>query len=743
MASHNLATSGANQYNVGISLALTTQHHYHLNARATAVATAQQFGSAIDTKYSYQPLQELIDAVSGDGIVTRRFHGQNVYQKMTGKITNMLGFTEDMSMEHISNQDRESPTSLGTIIVCLSVYFGRAGLGFVLASAIMMYSNGKVDKPMDGTIRILQGNIEKYASAVLGRDGMCNKLENAKEAVRSLAKLRAPHVQLHSMFLPPKSDTEAGDFAEFLTELWLSQADGQKIHTRSVKLFALALLLSEYGWQIDVSTEFMDENRVKAVSVKKDTGALSVIYSTVTTSINGREYVENHSRYLNMRRMDSEYHATATCKAACIGVTTGQTLTKTKDDYNQFMLGYNASTEFYRKHAHFRLDLATDLVQIDIYQLEDQRINSNLPSFLPVLTRVSGLEMQNGLLHIMVSTLCRLYPDYDWNLMLAWMDHQTYPHAPFTTMMDDYTGDAGMLCVTVGVLIGTLDCILLSLVDMTADSLVRVPAHQGVLSYTVACIRLLNDLLSTGVEPGQVVQLCAIRLAGVYPKDSSVLNPTDIKQVVGYWNAQQGLLLSPIAERSLYFDLSRSRSQIVTFFNIPIMGMPTDDRGWIRAGHYSGGIHRRLPLGTALPRRCEVVLEYRPYFEQDHTRLIAAVYLDGVFYNIMPLTGTLSIPEDRRHSQCKHSAADNIPTIEGEYVHIPLGSLEPGELSVPRDGRIALVSPQINNLSRFFSAIAFRSMMPVIQDGCLSCALNTAKKEQSSVIIPSITESDM
>ncbi|KAK0724316.1 hypothetical protein B0H67DRAFT_640881 [Lasiosphaeris hirsuta] len=131
------------------------------------------------------------------------------------------------------------------------------------------------------------------------------------------------------MFHPAQTPQEKGDFVEFLVELWTSNAEVAKIFTRSIiKLLGLALLLSEYGWQIDVF-----------VPLKTDTRALSVIYSVVnTTATSSRKYVENHQRYLRVSRR--EFYPTAVRTTEYMGHVSGLTIAKSPSDRDKFEMVY-------------------------------------------------------------------------------------------------------------------------------------------------------------------------------------------------------------------------------------------------------------------------------------------------------------------------------------------------------------------------------------------------------------------
>ncbi|KAI0164297.1 hypothetical protein GGR52DRAFT_113911 [Hypoxylon sp. FL1284] len=770
MAYQNIATTGATQNNIGLDIAFNRNIHYHI----ASVATAQQFGSPLRTKYSYNPLQELIQATNDGDIAVKRYHGDNIYREEIGRIITATGQTKEMMMEQITDQDGEHPTQLSTIIVCLSIYFDKRWLSPILASAIMLFTHKQMDKSMEGDIHVLQENIERYANAVLSRDGMCNKLENAKARARDLVKSKAPHIRDHTLFLPPRTPAEEGDFVEFIVELWSARVDGDKIYTRSAKLLALALILSEYGWQIDV---FVETDGLEIISLKEDTTALSVIYSSSINS-KAREYVENHNRYVRISR---NLHSTASCVASQIGEVTSRSLSEREGYRQSFIAGYNSVSRFCDAAVEFRLEiLDSGKIRLGIEYTNPSPATAFTFCCWGPVSRFVPRKMSMKFKKLVVLALHDAFPDsHDWYALDEELEGIDCAEI-FTSLLSSPNGNMERLWNVTGATICALDKIMLGLINLPDESLVRIPVYESLKHYITDSARLLEDLLGSddndddddrrGLEPGRAVELCATRLAGLEPGNHRI--PPNFYSILGYWNAQQGILLTPVLERTLYVDLPLRKRRPLTFFNTPIVGMPTDD-DWIRAGTVDAAVARPKHAFQSFPERrrhhnhysqqsssSSVAMEYRPNFERDSSTVVAAAYIDGVFSHLLPLSGLMSrqwCTQSRCRRQCRQQQHQQQQPQPQEHQHPshhhdgnelrmarrpflqqqPFSAFEPGEIAVPPAiGYAVVIGPQINTVSRFFSSLVYRQRKPVIQSGCWDCALRDAGGAGSSIIIP-------
>ncbi|KAI9694385.1 MAG: hypothetical protein M1822_000001 [Bathelium mastoideum] len=413
------------------------------------VAAAQQFGSALYTRYTREPLQELIRALNNDGdIVSRRFIGKGIYDEEMGKVMTMRGEIEAMAMNKLSSSDNEEqPTQLGTLIVCLSVCLSKAELSRLLASAILIYIHGMMERSMESTVSMLEGKISKYTTAVLGRDSMCNKLENAKMHVLALMRARVPEIPIHAMFLPPRLLPEEGDFVEFLAQMMAAKADDVKIYTRSIKLLGMAALLHQYGWQIDVSVE----NETGLVPILASVGLLSVTFSSLQ---NEREFLENHKRYIRMAV--KEPYSTALCPAAHMGEVTGLSFARTDADQRHYMQGYELMKIYWDHHIELRLNFSNE------GRIQGRIWHKNPPKQRSIHTRACRNFLKQFthkvldlVSEITIAVLCNEYPSYDWNISDEAIAKQPTPHAGFTEVLYGLDGDHGKLWLTAGAAVAT------------------------------------------------------------------------------------------------------------------------------------------------------------------------------------------------------------------------------------------------------------------------------------------------
>ena len=717
-------------------------------AAVTTIAAAQQYGSALWTRFTHQPLQELIHALNNNmDIAPRRYHGRHIYDEENGRYMTMQGEIQAIAMGKVVSSEGEAPTQLSTVIVCLSVAVGKDKLSSVLATAIMLYAHGTIDRSMEGTARILQGKIDKYAISSLGRDSMTGKLEGVKLAAsRLVLQSTGSKLSADSLFLPPRSPQEEGDFVEFLAQLWSAQADGVQIFTRSIKLLGLALLLSEYGWQIDV---FVEDEDGDSVPLKTDTGALTVTYSLANTAdARNRQYVENHPRYSKSLLSTRAFYPTASSTAAHMGEVSGLSLAHTPSCRNNFERGYSIASNSCNRSFNFDLSIDTQGRILMAVQPQDSGRPGESPikftherSCRQLLQRFFPQAMPEAVWNLAISALCGSNDSYDWGVLDDEAGKQKYPHASFTALLGWYEGNSDNLWVICGVVLGVMDKIIRQLINLPDESAVRTPAGEALSSFVSSSAPFLNDLLTTGLQPGLAVQFCATRLSGADPKNLRVASGTNPQGIIGHWNGQQGILLTPIFERSLYCDLPADKSRPLTLFNLPIEGMPTDDGGWIKPGTVEGASLvriKRSPI-TEEPRQCHVVMEYRPQFETDSSSVVAVVYIDGVFCNLLPLTNTLSqywYIESR--CACIHTDTPDSNAQVPPLAYISLDSFQCGDVEIPDDNDVLVVSPQPSHASRLFSAIMYRSSRPIIQHGCLGCALILLKKTPGSVVIPRV-----
>ncbi|CAG9975560.1 unnamed protein product [Clonostachys byssicola] len=561
----NVATHGAKQTNSIYDISLIKNVVQVSISRATEVATAQEFGSPLKTKYSYDPLRDLIRGFGHGDIEAKRYHGLNIYESLRGKMITSTGHLEELAMDELIKHDGERLDPLGSLIVCLSVPLTKTVLSYLIASAIMLHIHGSIDRTMEGAIRMLQGKVEKYAVSIISRDGMCNKLENAKQKATALIQRHAPRIRCHSMFLPPRGRHEEGDFIAFIAQLWSAKAEGQRIFTRSIKLMAFSLLLSEYGWQIDIfieedSTEKAENPETTSfIPIKADTNAISVIYSSLSKE-GGREYVENHAKYSLLR--EDPYISTV-----CMAIPE--------------QMGYKAVNELCTGEVQFNVTISLGgFTKIDLVG-KSMASGAFAKSCRNLLGRFSMAGAPEQVKNLVVDALCHTFPDYDWDLLDNQIQNCRYPDAPFTTLLTDSNPDDCLIWVVAGAVLAVFHKIVLSLANIPATGIIRTPAGPGIHKFVQYGTGLLNGLLEGTLQPSEAVLFCAAGLAGADPEQIQLIDTNYQAKIVGYWGGQYGLLLTPLFERSLYSDMAKEKMKPITFHNIPIMGMSTDERGWL------------------------------------------------------------------------------------------------------------------------------------------------------------------
>ncbi|KAK6343589.1 hypothetical protein TWF730_011180 [Orbilia blumenaviensis] len=184
--------------------------------QTTSVAAAQQFGSPLNSRYTRQPLDEIVLALNiNEGIVSRRFDGRNFYENEIGSLITERGEIKSMPMSDlIEAHSGEAPTQWDSMIICLSVTLSPEALSTIIASAVMLYQHGAVDPSMEGTIGILRGKIKKHANSALSRESMCRKLEDSKTNILDIIEWRVSYIGGQSLFIPPKTPIELSRTAE-------------------------------------------------------------------------------------------------------------------------------------------------------------------------------------------------------------------------------------------------------------------------------------------------------------------------------------------------------------------------------------------------------------------------------------------------------------------------------------------------------------------------------------------------
>lgn len=263
-----------------------------------------------------------------------------------------------------------------------------------------------------------------------------------------------------------------------------------------------------------------------------------------------------------------------------MGEVSGLSIARTSGARNNFWTGYCIAQRFCKKCFDLNVSLRPEgRISMTIQSRDrEPQVFIHERSCQQLLKRFLPLSVPDSLRSLIVNALCESFTTFDWGLLDSEVDKQKYPYASFTTLLSFYEGNCEMLWIVSGAILGALDKIIGSLINLPSESFVRTPAGESLYKFVNGSANFLNDLLTTGLEPGLAVQFCATRLAGVDPNNLRIASDTISHNIIGYWNAQQGILVTPVFERSLYCDLPLEKSRPLTLFNIPIEGMPTNNK---------------------------------------------------------------------------------------------------------------------------------------------------------------------
>jgi len=390
---------------------------------------------------------------------------------------------------------------------------------------------------------------------------------------------------------------------------------------------------------------------------------------------------------------------------------------------------------------------------------DNRGFSEDAVQLIELFTRESSTNIP--LIQVIMHTMGTVHSNFDWgavkrkvDIILASTldDSKAVLKSPSylihtILLLKDETKDIPVWTI-IGALLGVLDEVIGILLDISDENMVRTPIGESIEHLVLHSLDYLEALFDQkhGLQPGNSVRLCVHRLAGVSPAYLKSAATTRIEDVIEYWNGQQGILLTPVFKRSLLWDLPEHNRHPLTFHNIPIMGIPTDEGGWIKVATVTPPVVRRNEKFTSvLPVACKVIMQYRPYFEVDSTSMVAAVYLDGVFYHAISLKEVLgrsyAHPAYRPVSECEHF--ETVKDASKQWnKYIALRDLDPGIIVVPKnDEPIVVVGPQLDRISRLFTYLIYEEWEPIIQNGCVSCTTSLAKENKSSIVISRL-ESD-
>jgi hypothetical protein len=235
-----------------------------------------------------------------------------------------------------------------------------------------------------------------------------------------------------------------------------------------------------------------------------------------------------------------------------MGEVSGLSLSRTNQDQNAFMRGYEAMKHFCTNELRCKTTIGIEgRIKLDIE-------GSPLPHSVccrNLLERLMIETKHDLILDLISGVLNDLFPDYDWAYPDQNIKQWPYPQAPCTTLLNDSPPDCHQIWAATGSILAILDTVVISIVNVTEASLIRTLSGYSISIFFHKSGQYLTPLLNggSGLEPSLAVKFCAARLAGLNPDQESYqhydLSRVNMGRVIGYWNGQQGLLLTTIFER--------------------------------------------------------------------------------------------------------------------------------------------------------------------------------------------------
>ncbi|KAJ4402994.1 hypothetical protein N0V82_010716 [Gnomoniopsis sp. IMI 355080] len=655
MVEGNVASSGAHQSNVGLDFAMVKFNIYQPRGPLATIAIAQQARSPLFIRPAAHPLDSIPHLTDGTEITPKHFHGRNIYHARAATFINETGDAVISRMDMIRNPTADhEPDWMDTMIICLSIFMNTTDLSNIMSRALLLSTHGCTEARLKGDFGILTSFIVRHAAQVLQRDSMCDKLKFAKEAVQREAKRAGFHWNV--MFLPPRSRSERSDFVELLAQIMSAPSEETTIYTRSVKLMGLAHLLVHYGWQIGILVQ--DNHGIKHDLVGSEPGPLSVVLSFDDAT--DRDFIETHTRqrqHDDFEAVNAHSYTTTPCEEAQWRENSALIISVNAIDELLFLKWYNDVRKIWDMSVQLEVSVLPQgqlfaKIKTDFWDSRVEQAKTQ-PEYSEWWRERFAQQTRVHKVEAMTDLLSKMHPDFDWGslsqsaqeCLIPTMHTGTADHCHLSVVLilqliletlnkrEDLTR-----YMILGAILAILDEVVCSLVRVPKESLVRIPVGESVEFFIHQASDYLEALFDSdrGLHIDKAVVLCAARLAGVNPKDPNIPKTTTEEDIIGYWNGQQGILLTPILKRSLLWDLPQAHRKPLTLYNHPVLGVPTDSGGWIKAGATEQRpFDRELERFTSMRRPgSTVILQYRAHFEQDPSELVAAVYINGVFYNL-------------------------------------------------------------------------------------------------------------
>ncbi|KAI1485659.1 hypothetical protein F5X96DRAFT_311643 [Biscogniauxia mediterranea] len=258
MAHHNSATGGANQRNLGIEINRTK--HYNISLISRTVTEGHD--SASPTRFFDYAPQGTVRATRERHIIPRRHSSEFAHEQGRGEVMKMVEKIE----EEIMAEDIEKHGS------CTNIQ--------KRASSIL---DGKTVANMI----VPRGWVQKYTPVIHSRYRAARQLNNARTRIQKTVKKEGPRAgNNNTLPIVPRFPHGEDDLASSMATLLLARGSRsqERLYTRSTKLLSLALLLSGWGWDIEILVENDD---MEMMPIRAGSGAICVVYTTAGARYEG------------------------------------------------------------------------------------------------------------------------------------------------------------------------------------------------------------------------------------------------------------------------------------------------------------------------------------------------------------------------------------------------------------------------------------------------------------------------
>ncbi|KAI0596403.1 hypothetical protein F4775DRAFT_564416 [Biscogniauxia sp. FL1348] len=256
MAYNNSATGGATQCNLGIQI--NRMKHYNISLISRTVTEGCNSNSR--TRFFVYAPQTPVQETCKTHVISRRHSSEFAQEKGRGKVTKMV---ERVEKEMTTGALKEHGP-------CTNIQRASSILnGLTMANMIAP-----------------RGWVEKYTSVIHSRHREPKQLNNVRTRIQKIGKKEAPRAGKNTLPFAPQFPHGEDDLMRSMATILSARGSSQKIlYTRSTKLLAVALLLSEWGWDIEILVENDD---MEVVPIRAGSSAMCVVYTPAPTHGEGR-----------------------------------------------------------------------------------------------------------------------------------------------------------------------------------------------------------------------------------------------------------------------------------------------------------------------------------------------------------------------------------------------------------------------------------------------------------------------